>query len=148
MFPPAFVQNNITPVQYLAVKEANDIYQNIISRKLYRQVIEIGEDAGTLEFMNSFLNYLLGKYPSYSREDFIILKNKIGFVSGNKADPFESIYFYDKKENNNTFTIKKTHISALMNDQIQEIHWHLFCKRRSIYHNVLEELKIYSSSLQ
>ena len=146
MKPPAFVHINLDSKQYLAVKEANDIYQRIMSRNLYQQILEMAEDDKTENFINGFLEYLLKTCPNFNKDDFITIKTKIGFVSGNNFDPFKFIYFYDKKENDNTFTIKKSYISSLMNNKTQETHWHLVCKKKSIYPIVISELKNYTAA--
>ena len=142
--PPYFLSINLTSEQVLAVKKADNIYQNIITRNLYQQILEISNDENGEEYIKGFLKYFLEKNPLLSKQDFIITKTKIGFVSGDQSDPFEFVYFYDKKENNNTFTVKKSYISGLMNNKIQEIHWHLVCKQRSIYHLVMDELDGYA----
>lgn len=142
--PPSYFQYNFNEEQYQKIKEANNIYQYIISRKLYKQILEITEDENAEKFLQFFLDHILKTFPNFVKEDFQIIRNKIGFVSGNKPDPFESIYFYDKKEDDNTFTLDKSHISGLMNNKIQETHWHLFCKKRSIYHTVINEVKNFS----
>ena len=87
----------------------------------------------------SFIDHLLVTHTDWSRDDFQITMTQIGFVSGNKPDPFNFIYFYDKKEDNKSFTLAKSHISGLLNNNIQETHTHLICKKRSIYKLVLEE---------
>ncbi|XWV25011.1 mg499 protein [Tupanvirus deep ocean] len=147
MHPPSFVQINLDSKQLQAVKDANDIHQNIITRNLYQQVLEIAEDEKAEAYLSGFLEYLLKTHPNLNKDDFVIFKTKIGFVSGNKSDPFESIYFYDKKEDDNTFTVKKSHISGLISNKIQETHWHMVCKKRSIYHIVTSEVKNYTLSL-
>ena len=148
IYPPNFLQINLDDKQYQMIKEANDIYQNIISRNLYQQVLEMPEDEKVESYMQGFFDYLLKNNPSFCPEDFQIIKIKIGFVSDNKQDPFDSIYFYDKKENDLTFTIKKNYFSGLMNNKIQEIRWYFICKKRSIYHIVINELKIYNKNWQ
>jgi deoxynucleoside triphosphate triphosphohydrolase SAMHD1 len=146
MNPPFFIQINLNAEQYQSIKKANAIYQRITTRNLYQQIIEI-TDENAESYLCNFLEHFLNIYPSLKKNDFIIEKMKFGFISGNKADPFESIYFYDKKENNNTFTIKKNNISGLMNNKIQETHWHLICKKKSIYHIIITEAKNYMQSL-
>lgn len=142
--PPPFIGINLKNEEYNIIKEANNIYQNIIRRHLYQQILQIADDDKAELFMRNFLIHLLKTYPEFKPEDFEIFKTRIGFVSGNKPDPFESIYFYDKKEDNITFTVNKSHFSGLLNNKIEETHWHFVCKRRDIYHIVVNEVKIFS----
>jgi deoxynucleoside triphosphate triphosphohydrolase SAMHD1 len=140
--PPIFIQINLDTKQYQIIKEADDIYQRIVTRNLYQQILEITDEKAEA-YLYGFLEYLMNTHPTFSMDDFVIEKIKIGFVSGNKSDPFDSIYFYDKKENDKTFTIKKNYISGLINNKIQETHWHFVCKKRSIYHTIITEVKNY-----
>lgn len=140
---PSFLSSNLTTKQFALIKEANEIYENIFSRNLYKQIAEIFNEYGAEKFLREFLDLFHQHYPDITLEKFAIYRTKIGFVSGNKADPFFTIYFYDKKENNNTFTLDKSQISGLMNDQFQETKWHLICKDRSIYPLVVSEFQKY-----
>ena len=59
-------------------------------------------------------------------------QTKIGFVSGDKENPLDSVYFYNKKNyfkgNNQRFTIKKERVSAVLSDTYQEYITMLFYK--------------------
>jgi len=142
--PPSFIEIKLEPEQYKAVTEANEIYQKIISRNLYKQVLEIVEDDKAELYLKGFLEYLLHKHSDFNEKDFQIIKTRIGFVSGNKSDPFDSIYFYDKKEDDFTFTVDKSHISGLVGNKIQETHWHFVCKNRLIFPIVIGEIGNYT----
>jgi HD superfamily phosphohydrolase len=141
--PPLFIHNNLDYQQKKAVIDANELYQNIKIRNLYKQIFEISDEDNGQELVNCFLDHLLISYPTLDKEDFVIMRTRIGFVSGNKSDPFESVYFYENKENNVSFTIKKNYISGLMNNKIQEIRWHFICKNKEIYPLVTLEFENY-----
>lgn len=143
--PPPFIKIDLSCEQYQAVKEANDIYKRIISRNLYKQIMEESENDNNKpeENLIKIVEHLLISNNNFKKEDFQIIKTKIGFVSGNKTDPFDNIYFYDKKENNESFTINKNYISGLIGSKIQEVRWHLVCKNRMIFGDVMLEVRKY-----
>ncbi len=143
MNPPPFIQNNLDQQQKKLVTEAHEIYQNVIARKLYKQVLEISEEDNGEIVLKNFLNWFLKSNPSIDEKDFVIIRTRIGFVSGNKSDPFDSVYFYKNKEDDQTFTVKKSYISGLISNKIQEIQWHLVCKNRTIYGKVEAAADIY-----
>lgn len=148
-----YIKMVITPLQIFSlsisendltqVVEAKDIYQSMLSRKLYQHILEITDSPHSLSYLEKFINDITDKYVNISKNDFDIIKTKIGFVSGNKSDPFDSIYFYDKKENGNTFLVKKNYISDLISNKIQETRWSLICKNRSISKIVFTEMEQY-----
>ena len=141
MSPPIFFQLKLDNQDLQRVNDANNIYQNILSRKLYQLILEIPDNDNSEKYLELLVDHMLSLHSNFNREDFQIIRVKIGFVSGNKSDPFESIYFYNKKEDNNTFTIKKDKISPIVSDKIQEITWMLVCKKRSIYPTVMLEVR-------
>ena len=152
-----YIQSVIKPIfphqitldvnQYALVVEANDIYQRIKSRQLYCQILEIIDDDKSV-YLQEFVEYLLATYSNFKRQDFVIFNKTIGFVSGN-ADPFNSIIFYNKKEDDvETFTLKKSHISTLMSNKIQETYWYLICKNHSVSEIAKSEIKNYQDMIK
>lgn len=147
MIPQPFYKINLSESQLSQIKEASDIFQNIISRNLYQLISENTDNNREDIIFKNFLKKLLVKYPNLKPENFAIIRKKIGFVNSDQKDPFDNIYFYDKKENNNnTFTVKKSHISGLVGNEISETHWYLICKERSIYHLIVEEFNLYNNN--
>lgn len=131
-------------LDYQNIKKAHSIYEDIMSRRIYQCLLEIIEDDINKigeQYLHQIRNKILSIYPDIVPDDLVITKSNFGYVSSNIADPFESIFFYDKKENIDTFTIKKTHISALINNQIHETHWYLICKNRLYYDMIKADLK-------
>lgn len=125
--PPSFLQPTVDANTLNIIRTANDIYKRIISRKLYRLVKHFN-NAESIEEVNQYLeNYLLA-HPQLDRSDFVICSAKIGFVSGN-FNPFDSIYFYEKKESNHTITLRDSHIYSLMKNKPHEIHHYLVYKK-------------------
>lgn len=144
--PPDFLKIKLTKKEQSDIRDAYEIYQRIISRNLYQQITETINDEE--HQITDFVDQLTEKYDNITYNDFEIMKNTIGFVSGNKPDPFTSIYFYDKKEDNNSFTLDKSYISALAGNDIQETKTHLICKKRSIHQVVMDEFKNYKKNKQ
>ena len=136
-YPPSFIRIELSEQEYTAVNEAYKIYQRILSRNLYQQVIEYPGDKKL--FLEKFVKHICGK-ASLLESDFEIYNTKIGFVNTNKLDPFQHIYFYNRKEDNNSFTIDKTSISGLMNDNMREEHTHLLYKKRGMVPFLQNEL--------
>lgn len=147
--PPSFVHIKMNEDDLALVKDANQIYQNIITRNLYQQVFEVIDHGGEIKkFIEDYIEYLLNKYPHFNRNDFIIANFNVGYVSSDKKDPFDSIYFYNKKENDVTFKLRKNHICGLINDKLREIHWYLVCKNRDIYQMIINEIKVYDAIIK
>lgn len=124
--------------------EAYNIYQQMISRKLYRQITEEIDNLDAEAHFKKFIAYFLKKFPVLNESDFQIIKSKIGFMSENKPDPFESIYFYNKKEDTKTFITGKKQITGLMQNESAETHCHLICKKRAMYQIVISEYNEYN----
>ena len=85
--------------------EANNLMDRIVKRKLYKFKKMIISDIKPINITN---------------KTDIIHYNKIGFVSGNKKNPLEDIYFYDKSNKKKNFTINSEDISTFIPDIHQE----------------------------
>lgn len=85
-------------------------------------------------------------------ESILIYNGKIGFVSGKKDNPLNSIYFFDKKvykvDNNNHNIIKKERISAFLPDTYQENLVMFFVKDSNDITTINKIKDIYSSLLE
>ncbi|AQN68323.1 Hd phosphohydrolase domain protein [Saudi moumouvirus] len=138
--PPYFVRTDLSPDNYKLISEAFDIYQNMISRNLYKQIIDLPEEDNAIQRLDIFCEYLCQKYSDIRQSDLHIFVTKCGFSSDSKKSPFDNIFFYDKKESN-IFTLDRSHFSGLMNNKSLEIHYHLYCKNKNIYDIVIFELK-------
>lgn len=144
--PPSFIMNDLDYQQKLVIIEAKNIYKNIIRRKLYKRVLEISDEDNGDAILKNFLSCFFQKYPLVDKNDFDIIKIEIGFVSGNKSDPFDSVYFYNNIEDNQTFTIEKNYISGLMSNRVKEIRWYLICKNELIFDTVKTQANYYISN--
>lgn len=140
MHPPSLLIRNITDTEMMKVESAMKLHQNILQRKLYKCVkILYGNDAE--HTLNKIIIDFYEKYPETPKNIFSIIQVKVGFV-GSDENPFQSIYFYDKKENDETFILTKNYISGLLNDEICEMKWILILKNRSYYRKLKEILLI------
>ena len=144
--PPPFLEIKLDSTQYQHIIEANEIYQNIITRNLYQQVFKIitSGDAGTFKdySVTGVLEQLLSDHPEFNKDDFIISKVKIGLLTGNIPEAFSKIFFYHKKRDN-TFTIGPPHISSFLTHYTEDISWQIICKKKSDYDIIMNEMKKY-----
>jgi HD superfamily phosphohydrolase len=109
--------------------KAKQLVNRIRTRQLYKFVGEIiNKDKITLIWED------FNKLDSRIKEnDIIISKVIIGFISGNKSNPLDSIYLYNKKNDNKCFKIKKENISNLLPNNYQECCIKIFCKNNNKY---------------
>ncbi len=114
------------------IKKAYIIYQNIVTRKLYKIISETDD----IEHLNNFMLYL--QINNIDTNCLEISSVNIGFVSNGNKNPFDSIYFYDnKKPNGDSFLLNKGQISSLLTDTFMEVHNYLICKDRNIYSHIM-----------
>ncbi|AKI80127.1 putative HD domain-containing protein [Acanthamoeba polyphaga mimivirus] len=144
--PRPFIKINIEPDQFMAIKKANTIYQNILSRKLYKQIMEINENNGGKVLCEKFIDYVTNKHPTI-KNSLYLFKTVRGFIGGNK-NPFGQIYFYDKMEDDNSFTMPECHFSGLINKGTQEVTWHIYCKDPKILDLARFEVKNFFNTLE
>lgn len=111
-----------SPEIYEKIQTAYKLYLRIIERKLYHFIVKItnNENDGEKKLLE-FVDYITTKLNDYKRDDFIIDTQVIGFTKNKQNELFDNIYFYNKKEINNvTFTLKKSDISIMINDNMYE----------------------------
>lgn len=78
---------------------------------------------------------------SLNSNDIIISCSQIGYVSGNKECPFDNIYFYNKKNDTQYFTIDKTNISYFISENYQEYCIKVFCRDDNKYDLIKKLMK-------
>jgi HD superfamily phosphohydrolase len=116
--PPEYFQNIFYP--YLKqcdldneISNAYELYQRIRERKLYKIVYSKTSDR-PIEYDEKYDN----------NELYEVYQTKIGYVSGNKEDPLDNIYFYNTKDVQKgkyiKFKIDKTEVSKLIPEIYQE----------------------------
>jgi deoxynucleoside triphosphate triphosphohydrolase SAMHD1 len=121
--------------EMLIIRDAYNLYQNLIKRKLYKLVAEISDD--DCVYFNEFIKYLVLKDIDVS--SLKIISINIGFVSCHDKNPFDSLCFYDSKgDKSKSFFMNKNQISNLLGNNYTENHHFLICKDRNIYGEILE----------
>lgn len=118
-------RSNLTPDQIILLDGALEILKNIEYRKLYKFV-----DSGTTKKKIN-VSSIFDKYSDKS--NFLIFQRKIGFVSGNKPNPFDSIYVYKTKDSKivtkiETHKMLKNDITIMMPKFFQEFITMIFVK--------------------
>jgi HD superfamily phosphohydrolase len=142
--PYPFFSINLSDNEMLAISDAYHIYLNILHRKLYKQIIEIHDENNNIKNeLEMFVDYLIRKHPNLNRNKFQIIKTKVGFIDNKKVNPFDHIFFYDKKENGHIFKANETHIANLINNKHNEIVWRLVYKDSNLSHQILEDIETY-----
>ena len=104
------VDDNGKSYDYI-ISEACGLYNKIKERKLYKLIYS--------KTSNEPIEY----DEKYNDKDkYEIYQTKIGYVSGNKENPLDNIYFYNTKDiqKGEKFKIDKTEVSKLIPDLYQE----------------------------
>uniref|UniRef100_A0A6C0LSZ8 HD domain-containing protein n=1 Tax=viral metagenome TaxID=1070528 RepID=A0A6C0LSZ8_9ZZZZ len=123
------------------VQMAKNVYDDILHRRLYKM---IADEINNVNIFDEFIEYYVKEHPQLNKNDFIVLTQKIGYVSGNKPDPFLSIKFYNKENKKNIFALEKSKISGLINSEYQETRSLLILKKSHFFSEVLDVWKLYS----
>ena len=119
------------------IDKAYELWIRLNERNLYELVgsVVTNEKVNVQDIMKTF------------GSSVVCHQTKIGFVSGTKTNPLESVYFYSHKDNNNTcFKVTKNHSSYLVSNVYQEHIIMFFVKDRND-HKTKAELKIFMDSL-
>ena len=128
--------NNLTIKQKEYLLKATQVLEKIKSRNIYTLVDSIICLEPMLITINDF------KDLNIDIEDIFIFNTKIGFVSGNKKNPLDNIYFYNTKITNNMYSpirepLKKESISKLISETYQEYITMVFYKNKLDTDNIL-----------
>ena len=131
-FPHALSESDI-----VSLNKADEILQKIRSRNLYAQIDSV----------------VLPEPINISKQDFAALSNKLdinkiiiyttkmGFVSGNKKNPLDNIYFYSTKQLSNMEQIekqyiKKEEVSKLISNTYQEYVIMIYYKDKNAFESI------------
>lgn len=131
-----FIKNNIDKFNNSIdsienrVNKAYSIWQNINSRNLYKLIGSI-ISKNKLSFTLNDLKIIEPSISEYIDNNKVIIHfNRIGFVSGNKKNPFDDLYFYDNKNPEKLIKIDKD-FSLLISDTYQEYIYTLFVDNKN-----------------
>ena len=131
--PPPHMTINLDLESESNIRLANQIYQQLTNRTLYKCVAEISNEG--LDYLDKFLSVLEDKGIQTDRLELI--KIQIGYVSSDKKHPFDSIYFYNNKKqdslNTSSFIMNKKNISIIMCENYIETIQLLICKDLDLY---------------
>lgn len=123
--------------------EAYAIYKNILQRKFYKLIAEISDNSKSITHFENFLKFL--SEQNVPTTDLYCTTMKYGYVSGNKQNPFDTIYFYNKKSESHSHIINKQKISSIMSETYQETHHLLICKNQFIYSNIKNHYDVFEA---
>ena len=123
----AITLKNFNPIYLIWKKQIDTIIKilnKINERKIYKCIYADAFDTD-VEINNQQL-YERFKLKSendefklnFNSSKIIVVKLKIGLLSGNKSHPLDTVYFYDNK--NKSFVLDKTKISHLVSSMYQE----------------------------
>ncbi len=127
--PPKYISFNVGSQKNMNdIKIAQSIYDDILTRNLYKQICCVPETQ--INVIHDFQNLFATYNPDFDMANFCIVKTQMGFVSGNKPNPFRSIYFYDKKENTTSFIMSGEEISSIFSGNFKEVFFNLILKDR------------------
>ena len=126
------------------IKCTKKLLDRINSRNLYKYI-------GTIISENELtINHnTITQIDSTLDDKFIICKKTIGYISGNKDNPLDNIYFYDKNDKNKAFIIDKQMVTKLSSSIYKEHLVMLFSitkdqviitKLTNIYNNLLNKI--------
>lgn len=121
-----------TKDEYIILRDAHFLYQNIIQRKFYKCI----DDTNNKSKLENFVN------NTNDANELVIIDTKIGMVSNN-VNPFDTIYFYDTKHGNNTFIMDNKEITMMTSDKVSEIHYYLICINNKKYKNILNSYNLF-----
>jgi hypothetical protein len=125
MFPSPIVTIKLSKKQQINMDRAVKLWGKIQRRKLYKYVGHlINRPDVTVE---SFIKMNNG----VTLDNLILCRYKIGYIGGNKQNPVDNIYFYDKKESHTSFKLKPEDISTLLPNEYQEHYTVIFSRTSS-----------------
>jgi hypothetical protein len=137
-------KSSLSPQQYINYEKAKVLIDDLEKRNLYAVIFStIAKEKINI---SNIINCLDDK------NDILVLQNKIGFVSGSKPNPFDSIYVYKTKDATkisgtiSAFKKDKEYMTILMPNLYQEYIITGYYKHK---HNTkrLHELKLYFNNI-
>jgi HD superfamily phosphohydrolase len=100
------------------IEDAYNIWKNICTRHLYRFIRNIVSKTDISDKLSQFDD----------EHGIIIKKSNIGFVSGNKTNPLDNLYFYRNKDYTKRFKIEQNDVTCLLPLNYQEYVYSIFIK--------------------
>lgn len=116
------------------IEKAQEILHQLKTRKLYKFVGDY-----TITKTNNHIIYFEDFkeiFDDLEQDDLIISSVKIGYISGEKDNPLDNIYLYDKKDGNKCFKIRKEDVTNFLPESYQEICIKIFCLTPHKYNKI------------
>jgi HD superfamily phosphohydrolase len=114
------------------VNKAYNIWTRLCRRQLYKFIkIIVSDTPITKDYEQIICSELEKEYPNI-KEELLIFKLKIGFVSGSKSNPLDNMYFYKNNTPDYCYKIKKKDVSQLLPENYQEYVHMFFVKNQHI----------------
>lgn len=117
-------KNNYTDDQKARITCAYNIWKRIQKRDLYKCIMV----KDSTEYIN--LNES-GFFDKVSKDEVIVHNSKMGYVSGSKKNPLDSLYFYDSKTPDESMNPPKEELTRFISDTYQEYVCMIFIKDSS-----------------
>jgi HD superfamily phosphohydrolase len=84
---------------------------------------------GEITVPNKSVVFDIEKYfPDIDKNEIIVHRTCIGYISGNKANPLDNIFYYNKTDKNTSFKINIKEVSPLLSEDFQETSLRLYLK--------------------
>lgn len=106
------------------ITQAYQLLQRIISRRIYHLATSF--ISGEKIYLD--VKALIESGYKIDPSKIIIHKTKIGFVSGNKENPLDNLYFYNHRNPDVCLNIKREQLSILLPDEYQEHLYMIYVK--------------------
>jgi len=114
------------------INEAINILHRLRTRDLYKFVEEFILKDNSIDIYDKFKEF---------KDDVLISNVTIGFISGNKDNPINNIYLYNKKNNTKCFKMDIEKETNFIPKIYQERCIKIFCKNKSNYDNIVKIFK-------
>lgn len=105
---------HLFPGKTYNLQEAYTLHNRMITRQNYKLVSELVCELDKKDEVMAQLKEL------YSEKNHLIFSRNIGLISGNKKNPLDSIYIFDKHNNDEITLVKKEEFSKLLSKTYQE----------------------------
>jgi HD superfamily phosphohydrolase len=129
------------------IQKAQEILYRLRTRQLYMFIggytIANNIDGNKIVTYDDFKNI----NENILEDDVIISVVKIGYVSGNKSNPLDNIYLYDKKNIHECFKFERNKITNFIPNTYQEICVNVYCRMADKYNMILETYKHIENNL-
>lgn len=126
-------------------KEAKRLINRIHRRQLY---LYVGEYNKNIESKINIIANMIKEKFSVDESDILFTKMCIGYVSGNKPNPLDNIYYFNKYDYNKSFRKNTKDISNLISQNFTECRYKLYIKNYKLKDKKKDIIKEINSLIQ